>query len=212
MRIKRIIDISRKIYPGMAVWPGDGNVDITRVSSIKRGNSCNLSSINMGLHTGTHADAPFHFIDDAETMESVDLSGFIGFVKVFEVDCGKAISADHLKELSIEEGDSVFFKTRNSLIPEENGFCKDFIHIDVSGAEYLVKKKIKTVGVDYLSVEGYGSSEHLVHKILLSNRIGIIEGLYLADVKPGRYFFSALPLKICGVDGSPVRAVLLELE
>jgi arylformamidase len=212
MKIKRVIDISRKVKKGMTVWPGDGGINIYRKASIKEGDSCNVSSIDMGLHTGTHIDAPLHYFDELQDIASLDLSMYIGYVSIFELDVKDCISEDDIKEFNIEKGDVVFFKTGNSEILETEGFVKDFIYLDKSASEYLLKKGIKTVGIDYLSVDGYHTKGFHSHNILLSNGIGVIEGLFLKDVNSGKYFFSCLPLRIEGADGSPVRGVLLELE
>ena len=212
MRIKRIIDVSRRIKTGMTVWPGDDGVTIELNSSIKMGDPCNVSSMHMGLHTGTHIDAPRHFLDGMEDIASLDLSKYIGYVKVFELNVSECITADDIKELYIEEGDAVFFKTSNSDISNVEEFRKDYIYIDKSASEFLVEKGVKTVGIDYLSIDGYYTEGYLSHYTLLSRGIGVIEGLYLKEVEPGKYFFSCLPLNIEGVDGSPARAVLLELE
>ncbi|RCX21002.1 kynurenine formamidase [Anaerobacterium chartisolvens] len=217
MKIKKIIDVSRRIYPGMAVWPGDSPVEIEINSSIEKGDACNVSSIKMGLHTGTHIDAPFHFINGGKRISSLNLSHYIGTVKVFDLKVQGFIDKSSISPLPIFEGDTVFLKTRNSLLHQTEPFCKDFIYIEESAAAYLAEKKIKTLGVDYLSIDGYSSSGYLsdghpAHHLLLSNEIGIIEGLYLKDVQEGEYFFSCLPLSIEDADGSPVRAVLFETE
>lgn len=212
MKIKKIIDVSRKIEAGMAVWPGDSGVNIHLNSSIKRGDTCNVSSIDMGLHTGTHVDAPLHFFDGAEDIAKLDLSMFIGYVRVFELNVSVCITEDDIKDLHIEEGDAVFFKTINSEISLTEQFKKNYVYIGKSASEFLIKKGVKTIGIDYLSIDGYYTEGYLSHNTLLSNGIGVIEGLYLKGVKPGKYFFSCLPLNIDGVDGSPARAVLLEME
>ncbi|HEY9061027.1 MAG TPA: cyclase family protein [Pseudobacteroides sp.] len=212
MKIKRIIDISRRIKPGMTVWPGDSGVNFYSKSSIKDGDVCNVTGVDMGLHTGTHIDAPLHFFDPLHDIASLDLSLYIGYVNVFELDVRECITEEDIKGLDIQKGDVVFFKTGNSQISEEKEFDKDYIYLDKSASEFLFKKGVKTLGIDYLSIDGYYSEGFHSHNILLSNGIGVIEGLCLKDVKPGRYFFSCLPLKIEGADGSPVRGVLLELE
>ena len=212
MKIKKIHDISKKIHPDMVVWPGDPSMKAEKHLSISKGDLCNLSSVNMGVHTGTHADSPYHFIDGGSTIESLDLSRFIGFVKVFEISNPEYISEDDIKDLPIEKDDAVFFKTANSSVPEEAPFNENFIYLHESAAKFLVEKGVKTVGVDYFSVDSFHSTTHSAHKILLSNNLSIIENLYLKDVEEGKYLFSCLPLKISGADGSPVRAVLVELE
>lgn len=212
MKVRRIIDVSRQISPAMPVWPGDDGIEIHRLASIEGGDSCNLSSIAMGLHAGTHVDAPLHFIDNAASIEALDLFRFIGYAKVFELDVSGVITGDSIKGLEINEGDIVLFKTANSLIPAKGEFQKEFIYLDSSAAQVLVDRKVGAVGVDYLSIDRFHSSGHPAHHILLSGEIGVIEGLYLKEVEAGTYFFSCLPLKIEGVEGTPARAVLLELE
>ncbi|MDP4179901.1 MAG: cyclase family protein [Bacillota bacterium] len=212
MNIKRIIDVSRKIKIGMTVWPGDSGISIGRNSSIKEGDVCNVSFINMGLHSGTHIDAPMHYIDDSLDISRLDLSRYIGYASVFELDVKECITADHIRDLPLKENDIVFFKTRNSEIPESEEFQKDFVYLDKTAAELLLEKGVKTIGVDYLSIDSFYSTGFHSHYLLLSNNIGVIEGLNLKEVSAGKYFFSCLPLNIEGVDGSPARAVLLELE
>lgn len=211
MKTGRIIDVTRSIHEGMTVWPGDDGVKINRVASIPDGDVCNLSSISIGVHTGTHVDAPLHFIDRGRDISSLDLSRFIGLAKVFEVDAPQCITRSHIEHLPIQRGDIVLFKTSNSLLPEER-FFTDFVYLDASAADFLVEKGVRTVGIDYFSVDRFEASGHPVHHRLLSGEMGIIEGLRLKDVREGTYFLSCLPLRIEGVDGSPVRAVLLEIE
>lgn len=211
MRIKKIIDISRKIYPGMVVWPGDKGVSVDRTISIQQGDTCNVSVISAGVHTGTHTDAPLHFIDKACDISETDLDRYIGMVKVFEISSTECVSVSDVKNLPIQAGDAVIFKTQNSEIPIEAGFNTSFIYIDYACAQWLVNTGVKTVGIDYLSVERFESQDYEVHKLLLANKVAIIEGLCLKDVDPGEYFLSALPLAIKNSDGSPVRAVLLEI-
>ncbi|MFA6308596.1 MAG: cyclase family protein [Clostridia bacterium] len=212
MQIKRIIDVSATIKPDMALWPDDGGLKISRRTLISEGGACNLSSISFSLHTGTHADAPFHFYDEGRDIASLDLSRFIGFVKVFDLGNVNNISRSDIEKLGIEKGDTVFLKTSNSFINEALPFTEEYIALDVSAAWYLANTGIKCVGVDYLSIDEYNKGHHDVHMVLLSKEIGIIEGLNLRDVEPGTYFFSALPLKIENADGSPIRAVLVEFE
>ena len=212
MRVKRVIDISRRIYPGMTVWPGDRGVAINQESQIDQGAVCNVTSIHMGMHTGTHVDAPYHFINDGKDLGSLDLLKFIGMVKVFELKVEKCITRQMVEALPIDKGDAVFFKTSNSRSIETQLFSEDYIYLDAEAAAYLVEKGIRTIGVDALSIDAFDTAEYLAHKLFLSKEIGIIEGLNLKDVKQGTYFFSCLPLNIPGVDGSPARAVLLEFE
>jgi len=212
MRIEKVIDISRKISEDMIVWPGDPNVHITKCCSIDDGSDLNLSNISMGLHTGTHIDAPLHFIKGGVDVSSMEPGSFIRFVKVFSVSAVNCITEKDLKDLPINEGDALFFRTSNSDLPENSAFNKNFVYMDLSAAQYLVEKKVEVVGIDYFSIDGYEVQGHPVHKLFLSNGIIIVEGLYLKDVADGEYLCSFLPLKINGADGSPVRALLMEIK
>jgi arylformamidase len=212
MKVKRIIDASRKIYPGMTLFTGDRGVVIKRAISIETGGIANVSSITMSLHTGTHIDAPYHFIKRGNDIASVDLSRFIGPSKVFELDVKTSITAHDLSGLPINEDDIIIFKTSNSYLPETEKFSEKFICLDVSAADFLIEKKVKTIGVDSISTDDFQSNDFPIHILLLSGNIGIIEGLRLQDVSQGEYFLSCLPLNIEGAEASPARAVLMEFE
>lgn len=209
--IKKIYDVSRIVYSGVTVWPGDEGVELKRIASMDEGAKCNVSVLKAGVHTATHVDAPVHFINGAEDVCSIDLSKFIGMVKVFELYCSECIKKSDIEQLGINKNDRVFFKTANSKKTLDEPFNKEFIYIDISAAKFLIDIGVEAVGVDYLSIEKYDSHHNEVHKLLLSNKIAIIEGLYLKDIKQGTYFYSCLPLALKGADGSPVRAILAEI-
>lgn len=208
---KRIIDISCSISPDTYVWPGDKEVTIDQSVFISKGALYNLSSFSMSMHVGTHIDVPLHFFDDGCDTSNVDLNLFTGMAKVISVmkEDSIIIEDKDLEKFNIEEDDIIIIKTINS-IKENNIFNKDFVSLSESAAQYLINKKIRSVGIDYISIEKYGTEDAKVHKLLLSAGLGIIEGLALKDVEDGEYFLESLPLKIAGGNGSPVRAVLLE--
>lgn len=208
---KKIYDVSRAIHDGVTVWPGDEGVELKRIASMDEGAKCNVSVLKAGVHTATHIDAPLHFINDAEDVCDVDLSKFIGMVRVFELDCTECIRESDIDKLGINKNDRVFFKTSNSMKDLNEAFNKDFIYLDISAARLLVDIGVEAVGLDYLSVEKYDSSNNEVHKLLLSNKIAIIEGLCLKGIKQGLFFYSCLPLALKGADGSPARAILAEI-
>lgn len=212
MKIKRIIDISGTINDKTTIWPGDDGIIIDRIQNIENGDACNLSTLHMGVHTSTHVDAPLHFIAGGADVTSINLKRFIGFAKVFHLSVQECIRAADLSSLDINSGDIVLLKTRNSSFDLNDVFHKEFVYLDESAAKYLADKKIATVGIDYLSVESYYAENAIVHKVLLQNEIGIIEGLRLHDVQEGEYFLSCVPLKLEGVEGSPARAVLVEFD
>ncbi|HHV99630.1 MAG TPA: cyclase family protein [Clostridiaceae bacterium] len=212
MKLGKVIDVTKKISQDMTVWPGDPDVHIARCCSIDDGDDFNLSNISMGLHTGTHVDAPLHFINGGRDVSSVDPGNFLRFVKVFSVNVAKCITREDLKDLPINEGDALFFRTSNSDLPENGAFNQNYVYLDISAAEYLLEKKVEVVGIDYFSIDGYEVEDYPVHKLFLSKGVIIVEGLYLKDVAEGVYLCSFLPLKINGADGSPVRAVLMEIN
>lgn len=204
------IDISMDIEDGMLHWPSDPGVTITQFSSIKNGDSSNNSKIACGVHTGTHIDAPRHFIEDGAGIDKLKLDALIGHCRVIEVDSStKAISKEFLLSCNIKSGERLLFKTRNSLWinNKDNNFHEDYVYIDADGAKYLVEKGVILVGVDYLSVEGYHIG-HDTHKTLLNSNVVIIEGLNLFYVAPGNYKLIALPVKIKNSDGAPARVLL----
>ena len=207
---KKIYDISRNVTQDLVIWPGDVNVSISKSSSFEAGDGVQVSRIEMGLHTGTHIDAPRHYVQGAKELDDVDITRFFGEAKVFEVDVEGLITAKDIERLGIDEGDIVLFKTSNSEISDTQPFDEDYIALSLDAAQYLVDKKIKSVGIDYLSIEAFISEGNPVHKHLLGNEIGVIEGLCLKGVPEGESFLSCLPLKISGVEASPVRAVLIK--
>lgn len=209
MEIKKIFDISRKVHPQMTLWPGDSGVKLFRNLDMEKGDPCNLSTIHMGLHSGTHVDAPLHYIPGGKDISTTDVSTFIGNARVIESKEGQQILPEDMLDTDIGQGSIVIFKTKNSHLSEEESFQKEFVHLSAASARYLIEKKIKAVGIDYLSVDGF-SKGHAVHDLLLENGIGIIEGLRLNEVKAGSYFFCCLPLNILHGDGAPARAILIE--
>ncbi|MFQ6136273.1 MAG: cyclase family protein [Candidatus Hydrothermarchaeales archaeon] len=209
----KILDISVPISEKMQIFPGDPEVEIKRVAEISKGDVANLSSILLGTHTGTHIDPPLHFIEDAMSIDEVPLEHLVGRAKVFDFsDIEEEITARDLKNFDdqIHEGSIILLKTRNSELWGGMEFPEEFIYLNKDASEYLAKKRIKTVGIDSLSIEKYGSKTTPTHLILLENNILIIEGLNLKDVSQGGYFFVGLPLKIKGGDGGPARAILIE--
>ncbi len=202
-------DISVPLRDGMVHWPGDPECQIQRVNRMEDGAVCNLTHLSMSAHTGTHMDAPRHFIADGLTMEQMPLEAVIGPCWVFEFDCADQITAADLQQCPFVRGQRVLFKTRNSTRSwSMNEFDKDFISIRQDAAQYLVDQGVMTVGVDYLSIGGYDKDGVETHQIMLGAGLWVIEGLNLAAIEPGGYDLICLPLKIEGADGAPCRVVL----
>jgi len=204
------IDVSVPIRSGMVHWPGNPEVTIARVKEIEKGDSSNVSSLSMGSHTGTHIDAPVHFILGSGGIDGVDLESLIGPARVVTIRDREAIRPAEIDEQKLNRGERVLFRTRNSLeCWTRDAFVPDFVYITPEAARRLVSIGVRTVGVDYLSVGGYQRQDGKeTHLILLRAGITIIEGLDLSHAPAGSYEMICLPLRIEAGDGSPARALL----
>jgi arylformamidase len=209
----KIHDITLPIFPEMPVWPGDPAVVLERVSSMDAGAHDNVSRLACGVHTGTHVDAPHHFMNDHRTVESLSLDILVGPVCVVQVpDEVKVVSADVLEKAALPSGTvRLLLKTSNSQLWErgDRNFYTGFVAISVDGADWLVQHGIKLVGIDYLSVAPFKQSIP-THRALLAAGIIIVEGMDLSAVNPGTYSLYCLPLKLVGSDGAPARVILVE--
>ena len=211
----RIYDISIPLTNEMPTYPGDFGIEITAWSSLASGDSANVTHLNFGAHTGTHVDAPAHFIAGAAAVESLPLEILIGKAQVVELPNSSAVI--DLQFVSTECREKrILFKTRNSgYWQDESGeFRKDFVYLELEAAKYLAEQGVKLVGIDYLSIEQFGQKDHPTHIALLSHGIVIVEGLNLSDVPPGEYELICLPLRIRSGegDGAPARAILRTLN
>jgi arylformamidase len=207
----RIYDISLLISPNMPIWPGDPNIVLERVAKMEEGSHSNVSRLNLGVHTGTHVDAPYHFLGKGKTVEHLSLNHLTGRVYVIYLPDVQLITAEVLERAEIPPRTRrILFKTRNSEIwaRHEMEFQKNFVAISPDGADYLVNRGLKLVGVDYLSVAPFGQSVP-THQTLLGAGVVVVEGLDLSQVPPGRYTLYCLPLKLAGSDGAPARAILI---
>ena len=206
---RRVWDISVSDRAGMHIYPGDPAFEATQIRAIARGDAANLTHLSMGAHTGTHMDAPAHFIDGGATLDQVALDRMVGPAQVLDLRGLAAVDAAALRRHQIHAGDIVLFKTDNSERWQRAGFQTDFTYVTADAAEHLVACGVKTIGMDYLSIEQFGSKTFEVHKRLLGAGVLVIEGLDLSAVAAGPYLLSCLPLKLEGVDGAPARAVLM---
>ncbi len=208
----KIHDVTLTITPQLPTWPNNPGVVLERVNKIEDGANANVSKLAMGVHTGTHVDAPVHFVPGAPGVETLALETLIGPVRVFELPDVNVVDAAALKTLEWPAGlERVLFKTRNSSYwaAGDPQFHTDFVGVSEDGAKFLVEKKIKLVGVDYLSVAPWKASKP-THQALLNARIIIIEGLDLSQVSAGEYQLFCLPIKLGGSDGAPARVILAE--
>jgi arylformamidase len=194
-----IFDISVPVQPGMVTYPGDPTVKLERVSAIADGAVANISRLDFGVHTGTHVDAPLHFIDGAPGTEQLPLDVLVGPARVIEA---TSLDAEGLAQAELTE--RVLFKTSNSELWSRDEFAHDFVSLEEDGARLLVDRGVRLIGIDYLSVGDEGA-----HHVLLEAGVVAIEGLDLRGVDPGEYQLVCAPLKLVGSDGAPARVFLL---
>ena len=181
------------------------------MQSIKLGDSANVSEIILGSHTGTHIDAPSHVIEGGMTIDEIPLENMNGKAKVVDVTGYDDIDRDFLSGYDIDADAILLFKTNTSLNWKCDSILEEYPTLTYEAADYLAERKIKMVGIDYLTIERPRRKRmdgKSVHKSLLWNNILICEALNLRDVAAGEYTFYCLPLKICNADGCPVRAAL----
>ena len=212
----RIYDVSVPLSAKTPTYPGDPGIEIKQWAALANGDSANVSLLHIGVHSGTHVDAPAHFIEGAGRVESLPLEALIGPAHVVEVpDIVATIDASFVSDHCQAGCERILFKTRNSRFwaGENPTFQADFTHLDVGGAQQLINQGTRLVGIDYLSIERFNSKTHETHVALLAKRVVILEGLDLREVTPGMYELICLPLKIVGGsgDGAPARAVLRTL-
>jgi arylformamidase len=194
-----IFDISVPIREGMVTYPGDPVVRMERAASIEDGDVVNLTRMDFGLHSGTHVDAPVHFIDGGSGVDSVPLEVLVGPCEVVE--------ASDLSPKSVaqapEGAERVLFKTPNSELWAREDFADEFASLDGEAAALLVERGVRLVGIDYLSI-----GDEAAHHALLEAGVVPVEGLDLRGVEPGSYELVCLPLRVVGADGAPARALL----
>lgn len=203
----KVLDISWPIDPAMTAYKNKKTVLFDCTKTIDK-DGARDSTITLSSHTGTHVDAPSHFLRDGKTIDEINPERLIGPCKVLHIE-KEAIEADDLKNYEINAGDIILLKTSNSAFSPQDAFDPSYCYLHESGARYLSEKKVKAVGIDYLSIER-SHPEHPTHVTLFHHDIVIIEGLRLEHVQPGSYFFVCLPLFTFGLEAAPARAILIE--
>ncbi len=203
------IDVSVPLQPGVPTFPGDPNYNIALAIAIADGAICNVSRLDMGAHTGTHLDAPSHFIQGAAGTESIPLDVCVGPAWVVDATALSGnIGPTELGRLDIPSDETrLLFKTPNSELWNQPGFSEAFIGLDGQAARALAKGGVRLVGADYLSIAPFGNPGP-THLALLSAGVAILEGLDLRAVEPGPVDLLCLPLRLVGSDGVPARALI----
>jgi arylformamidase len=204
-------DISVALDGDLPTWPGSPGVLTKLRMSIAQGDDANVTQLSIDVHSGTHVDAPRHCIDQGETVEEVGLDPFIGPAVVLDTGPAKEITATVLDAARIPDGtERLLLRTANSLQPDMYGrpFDEDYAALTLDGAEWLSAKRLRLVGIDYLSIQRYAEPPD-VHRALLGAGMSILEGLRLTEVAPGPYELICLPIRLVNVEGAPARAILL---
>jgi arylformamidase len=204
----KIYDITRPLLPGIASYPGDPPYERTLHSDLARGDACTISRLSMSTHSGTHLDAPAHFLPGGGSVGDISLGAIIGLARVIVKKTAGHVTVADLGE--VKEGEKILIRTSNSDIDLAGAFREDYVALTPEAAQRLADAHVSLVGIDYLSIEPFGSSAPIVHKTLLGAGTVILEGLNLCDVEEGTFFLIALPLSIPEAEGAPVRAILLK--
>ncbi len=206
------VDISIPLRDNMVHWPADPvSPSIKRIMDVDRGDRVTMSQININSHNGTHMDAPLHFIYGGKSIDEMPLDTAIGIARVIEIMDNQSIRPDELESHDIQHGERILFKTLNSSrVYRTDEFVEDCVSLSPDGARFLVEKKIRLVGLDYLSIGSIKDHAALVetHETLLNNGIYIIEAIDLSGVDAGQYELICLPIRLEKGDAGPARAIL----
>jgi arylformamidase len=203
MRAVEIFDVSVPVRPGMPVYPGDPEVELERVESLADGAIANVSRLAFGVHTGSHVDAPLHFLDGAADVESLPVDVLVGPVRVLDLTAVEtAVGAADLEPFDL--GERILLRTRNSELWARDRYVEGAVELAPDAARLLVERGVRLVGIDYLSI---GDPE--AHRILLGARVVPVEGLDLRGIEPGEYLLVCAPLRLAGSDGGPARVLLI---
>lgn len=206
----KIIDISWPISKAITAYKDRSVINIDETKNFNR-DGARETNIYISSHSGTHVDAPSHFIQEGKTIDEISLDRLVGDCIVLDMtNCAERITRDCLidHDKNITEGSIILLRTTNSDIAPNDKFNPQFVYLEQSGAHYLVEKKVKAVGIDYLGIE-HSQPGHPTHEALLNGDVAVIEGLRLGHVQPGEYYFVCLPLNMIGLEAAPARAILM---
>jgi arylformamidase len=207
-----VFDVTVPLSPDLPVWPGDPDVSVEPLAQIGEGDTANVSRLTLSSHSGTHVDAPRHFFANGMTLDAVAVDRWLGPCFVLAVpDDAQRIGPEHLEGRVPPGTERLLLKTANSKLwrPGKASFTTDYVALSAEGAQWLIEREIKLVGIDYLSIEPFTDAEHETHRALLGNDILIIEALNLTRIEPGEYGLMCLPLPLAGGDGAPARVLLI---
>ena len=206
------IDVTATLDPATTpVYEGDAPMSFEFLKDMRKGDGFTLSKLSLGAHSGTHVDAPMHFIREGASIDRLPLEPFIGRARVIDIpDSVQSIDAAELNRHQWRNAERVIFRTRSSARGwmKSSTFHRDFAYIAPDAAQLLADAGVRLVGIDYISAEKFGAPAPLTHRILLGKGIPIVEGFALDAVAPGDYDLFVLPMKVAGHEGAPARAVM----
>ena len=204
-------DISLKLSGETVRWVTAAPFELEERRRMSKGDPNNSSALNMSVHSGTHIDAPFHFVADGNTIDQLPVERFIGPALVYAVEAERYITKEHVAGIRLDGATRVLFKTRNSALLHKQEYDPDFVAFSVEAAQSLVELGVELVGLDYLSV-AHADEQVPVHRAFLDHGVVLLEGIDLSEGAPGRYELMCLPIPLGDSDGAPCRAVLRDLE
>jgi arylformamidase len=195
------------LTPGLPAYPGDPPVGIEVVQRAGEA-PYGLARLDLTTHSGTHVDAPAHFVSGGATVDTLALEILIGKARVVELPGRERVDRPDLEALDLRDDLRVLLKTRMSGQLLKPGYQQDHVYLTGDAALYLAQAGLKLVGFDYLSIDRFGDTSYPAHRALLGAGVVVVEGLDLSEVEPGEYDMTCLPLRVGGGDGAPARVVL----
>lgn len=212
INFSRAHDISIVLGRESVSWPGDPPYERDLISSLAAGDGSNVSHLSMTTHVGTHVDAPAHFLAGGGDLDSYAAADFILPAVVVDAGDATAIGPEIVAAANPSAGGAILFRTTNSTTGRiaSGEFFRDGAHLSREAARACVDRGVSLVGIDYFTIDAFGTRTFPVHLCLMSAGVLILETINLRDVQPGSYTLICLPLRLAGAEASPVRAVLLE--
>lgn len=205
-----VFDVTLGLREDMPTYAGEPGPSLESLRSIEGGDHSNVTALSLGSHTGTHVDAPYHFVDGGSTIDALAPDVLVGPALVVEHTGADHVTAADLEAFEVPVGcRRLLVKTANGRLWEDDVFHEDFLALAPDAGEWLVARGIELVGIDYLSIERFRAEGHPVHAALLGGGVVVVEGLDLRAAEPGEYLLVCAPLKVVGADGAPARVFLV---
>jgi arylformamidase len=203
-----LYDVTATLGPGLPAYEGEPGPALERIAAVASGDPATVSVVRMGVHSGTHVDAPAHLFPGGAGADTLSLDAMLGPAEVIALDVASVIMAADLQSRVPPGAERLLLKTRNGLLWDRPGFQTDYVGLAPDAAVWLVRQGVRLVGIEYLSIEPYHTPGLPAHRTLLQAGVVVLEGLDLRAVPPGPVLLHCLPIKLEGADGAPARVVL----